>query len=183
MQPFRHRWPDCSPGAAGFDLLLINRVQAVWFPATGPARAGDAAATQILPASAPHGPAGTWDLPCGWTIPKPWHPARWVALSWVRGKSLPPKQGSLSKGERFLPAILTWSLVWERNRAGWVSPAWERTTFGASNYARRCKEGARRDKSSGVAEEGMHMQATFQRIRENASVRAPGVPGGDQSHW
>lgn len=122
MHPSLHRWPNHSLGAAGFDLLLINRVQAVWFPATGPRRVrdGDAAAVQALSASAPHGPAGT----CGSSMdgPSQRHPARWgpgrpSPLSWVQGDcSLPPAQSGL-------PAVLTWSLVWERSRAGWVSPA------------------------------------------------------------
>lgn len=51
-------------GAAGFDLLLIDRVQAMWFPATGPVRVRDRenAATQALSAPAPCRPDETGQI-------------------------------------------------------------------------------------------------------------------------
>lgn len=48
---------------------------------------------------------------------------------------------------------------------------------------RHCREGAGSDKSRGVAEEGVHIQATLPDIRENASAVAPGLAGGDLRHW
>lgn len=170
---------------AGFDSLLINRVQAVWFSAAGPTRvrAGDTAATQALSASAPCRPGGTVDRPSWSPGTLPGGAQESSPPSQMQGDHSPCQAGlpELGRGG-FLPAILTRSLVGERSRAGRVSLVWKRTTFGAPNYPRHCREDAGSDKSSGAAEEALHIQATLQRIRENASALAPGLPGGDQRH-